>query len=109
VQVRYPGALVANPGQHQLRSALAFEQELDSASPGVAVGIAGDLGDRRGNPRLILCVEPEQPGYLARALSGNDDVLLVVEGYGQKCFSYHGPMPLLMATTLTSSRPRSWS
>ena len=44
--------------------------------PRVLEGVAGDLRDRGGDARLVLRVEAEQFGELARAAAGQHDVRL---------------------------------
>ena len=74
-----PGPLSLTRTTQQLRRALAFERELDLAAAGVAEGVARDLRNGGGDARLVLSVEAEQPGDLARALARHDHVLLVLE------------------------------
>ncbi len=92
-----------------MRRTLAFEKELDLATARVPVGVARDLGNGRGDACLVLCVEADERCYLTRTLSRDNHVLFVVEGYGEKSFGYHVADPLFITTTVTSSRPRSWS
>ncbi len=84
------GPLVRDPDVQHLREAFAFERELHLAAAGVAECVARDLGNGRGDARLILPVEAEQAGDLPRALARDDHVLLELDGDGQKRFA-HGP------------------
>src|SRR6185437_13381934 len=109
LEIRYSRARVAHTHQQYLRGALALEPEFDFAATRIAVGIARDLGDGSCDSCLILGIETDQRRDLACALSCDHHILLVVQGYGQKGFGCHVPIPLFMTTTVTSSRPRSWS
>ena len=81
------------------------------AAARVAVGVAGELGDRGGDPRLLEPVEAEQLGDVARALARASR--RPRRGAGRRARS---PSPIRRhrparraTTTLTSSRPRSKS
>ena len=103
---RCPGRWSLHLDDEELRRALAFDRELDLAAAGVAEGVARDLGHRGRDARLVLRLEAEQRGELARALARDHDVLLVADGDGDEAAWLIAPSPLRSATTVASSRPR---
>src|SRR5262249_48060718 len=66
-------------GGEELRQGAPLDGELDTAAAGVGERIASDLRDCRRDPRLVLAVETQQRRDLARALTGRDDVVLVLD------------------------------
>ena len=94
--------MIEDLDREELRRRAPLHCELDAAATGVGEGIASDLGDRGGNPCLVLAVEAEQPRDLPRPLACRDDVVLVL--YGHRQDQAH-----LATTTATSSRRRAKS
>jgi hypothetical protein len=73
-----------DPYVQYLGRTLPFQRKLHLAATGVAVRIAGDLGNGGGDARLVLAVEAEQVGNLAAPLARDDDVLFVLESHCQQ-------------------------
>ncbi len=109
VEIGNTRAFIAHLREQQLGCALAFQREFDFAAAGVAESIACNFGDGRGDARLVLRIKTDEAGNLACALARYDDVLFVVKGYRKESLGHQPPVPLFMTTTVTSSRPRSWS
>jgi hypothetical protein len=74
---------------------------------GIAERVAGDFRHRGGDARLVLRLEADQCGNLARALPGADHILLVADRDREQADRHAGGEPSARkATTVTSSRPR---
>ena len=71
-----PGPRSRDADQEDLAASSALERELDPAAARVLERVARDLGDRRGEPGLVLGVEAEQRGDLPGALARQHDVVL---------------------------------
>ena len=65
-------------------AALAFTSELDAATTGILVRVAGDLRHRGREARLVLPIELELGRELTCALAGEHDVVLAHELHGQQ-------------------------
>ena len=107
LQVGDAGTAVAGHDDEALRRRLAGQAELDLAAARVLVGVAGDLRDRGGDPRLVLRVEADQLGQPAGAAADRDDVRLGSDHDPQQA-GIHGALYTVarIATTEASSRPR---
>ena len=73
------GAPVRYPDQEDLGRGTALEHELDLATLGVLEGVAGDLGHRGRDTRLVLHVEAEEPAICRRALPRQHHVALAAD------------------------------
>ena len=106
-QVGDAGTAVAGHDDEALRRRLAGQAELDVAAARIFIGVAGDLRDRGGDPRLVLRVEPDQFGQPAGAAADRDDVRLGSDHDPQQA-GIHGALytAARIATTEASSRPR---
>ena len=103
-----PGPPVADVDEQDLRRRLSLHHELDRAAAAVAEGVARDLRHGGGEASLVLEVEAEQRGDLARALPGGDDIVLPRDRHGQHRPA-HAALPMgrsRATTTATSSRRR---
>ena len=86
-------------------AALIVHQELDPAAAGVLEGVAGDLRNRGGDPRLILVLQAKQPGDLPGALPSEDDILLQANLHVEKVLAHESaPSSSRATSTVTSSR-----
>ena len=105
-QILDPGTLVKNTDEENLgRSQL--HPIFDPPAARILDGIANDLGDGRGDARLILGIEAQETGDLTSPLAGLDDILLLADiGGDQIRHLPPPPLPSRTATTVTSSRPR---
>ena len=74
------GTAIGDDNRQQLRCRLALDRVLNSARPGVAEGIANDLGHGCGQPRLLGLIEPKQGGNLARPLPRGYNILFMLYG-----------------------------
>ena len=83
-QVRDTRALVTHADHQQLRCGLALEHELDLAAAGITERVAGDLGYRGRDARLVLAVEIEQRRDLPGSLAGHDDMVLTLDRQRQQ-------------------------
>ena len=101
------GALVAHRNGQQLGGAPPLDRELHPAPARVADGVAGDLGDGGGDPRLGLDVEAEQLGDLPGPLARVDDVVLPADVDGEDVELHAGGHRA--TTTVASSRRRAKS
>ena len=106
LEVLDPRAPLVDADQKARRGRRA-DQELDPAAARVLEGVAGDLRDRRGDPRLVERGEAQQAGDLAGALPRQDDVGFQADLQGQEGHAHGRLSPRSRATTtVTSSRPR---
>jgi len=96
--------LVGDHDLEELGCGATFHAEIHLAGPGVAEGVARDLRDGGGDAGLIPRLEAKEAGDLARALPGEDDVVLQFQRHGQDAQAH--PEARLATTTVASSRPR---
>ena len=90
----------------QLRHRAAFDPERHLPAFGVAERVPRDLGHGGRNTRLVLRIELEDAGDLARALPGEDDVGLVAQRDGENGLAHAASRRTTMAA---SSVRRAWS
>ena len=79
VEVADAGPRSLDADHQELRRVAALDRELDLAAARVLERVAGDLGDRGGDARLVLALEAEARRDLARPLARRHDVLLVAD------------------------------
>jgi len=101
-------ALVADADREQLRHGARIDHEFGAAAAGVAVGVAGELGDRGGDAGLVLRHEAEQLGDAARALAHRDHVALALDRHRHDRPAFrglrHGGHHLATSTVVSSRR-----
>ena len=68
-EIRDTRTAIADADNEKLRHGPAFNLELHLAAAGINKSVARQLGDCRGNARLILIIEAKQRGDLARPLA----------------------------------------
>ena len=107
LEVGDAGTAVAGHDDKALCRWLPGQAELDGAAARILIGVAGDLRDRGGDPRLVLRVEADQFGKPAGAAANRDDVRLGSDRDPQQA-GIHGALYTVarIATTEASSRPR---
>src|SRR5581483_375050 len=102
-EFRDAGPFVGHLHDEDLWRRRALEPERDLAATRVRHGVARDLRDGGRDAGLVLGVEAEEAGDLARALARENDVALRVERERQNAGT-HGVSRT--TTTVASSRPR---
>ena len=90
----------------QLRRGAALPAEFDPPAPGIIEGVAGDFGDRRRDPGLVLMVEAQQPGDLPGTLPRGDRIVFEAYGEGKDRQTHRFPPQGALATTTVASSLR---